>query len=122
MVHFYQNKTSHSTDISLISLQFFVNEVKFTAVQQYCMLFLCTRITQVDLQVAQLKVWYLVLARYECDEAELVDEYVGNIVQKLFKGKHRSHDLTSSQQWLRTVHLKACLLTSADRGLHHLQV
>ena len=51
----------------------------------------------------------IIVARNECDEDELVDEYVGNIVRKLFKRKHRSHDLTPSQQWLRTVHLQACL-------------
>ena len=41
-----------------------------------------------------------VLTRNERDEAELVDEYVGMIVQKLCKGKHMSSDLIRSQQWL----------------------
>jgi hypothetical protein len=32
---------------------------------------------------------YLVLARNECDEVELVDEYVGLNVQKLCEGKEQ---------------------------------
>jgi hypothetical protein len=42
------------------------------------------------------QVSYLVLARNGCDEFELMDEYVGETVQKLCEGKHRSRDLTSS--------------------------
>ena len=40
---------------------------------------------QSDWKVAQPKVWYLVLAKNECDEVELVDDYVGMTVQKLCK-------------------------------------
>ena len=36
-------------------------------------------------------VWYLVPARNECDQAELVDEYVGATVQKLRKEKNTGH-------------------------------
>lgn len=40
---------------------------------------------------------YVVLARNECEEADLVDEYVGMTVMKLRKGKQRSRDLPPSE-------------------------
>jgi hypothetical protein len=43
---------------------------------------------------AQPAVWYLVIARDEWDEFELVDEYGDMTVQKLCKGNRRSRDLT----------------------------
>jgi hypothetical protein len=51
-------------------------------------------------KVSQPEVWYLVLAGNEYDEVEMVDGYVGITVRKLGKRKHRSRDLTPSQQWL----------------------
>jgi hypothetical protein len=53
-----------------------------------------------DGKVAQAEVGYLVLARNECNEVELVDECVGLAVRKLCKGKLRSPELTPSEQWL----------------------
>jgi hypothetical protein len=45
--------------------------------------------------------WYLVTATNECDEDELVDEYVGMTMQKLCQDKHRPYDLRPPQQWLQ---------------------
>jgi len=55
-----------------------------------------------DRRVAQPKFIYLyiVLARNDCTQLEWVDECVGVTMQKLWKGKHRSHYLMSSLQWL----------------------
>jgi hypothetical protein len=44
---------------------------------------------------------YLVPATNECDEDELVDEYVGMTMQKLCQDKRRPYDLRPSQQWLQ---------------------
>jgi hypothetical protein len=46
-------------------------------------------LTQGDRKVAQPKALYILLARNECDEVELVDEYVGVTVQKLCRGKEQ---------------------------------
>ena len=47
----------------------------------------------------------------------MVDEYVGMTVQKLSNGKHRSCDLTQSQQWLWNSASTRHVLSSADCAL-----
>jgi hypothetical protein len=53
----------------------------------------CPYIIDGDRKLAQPDVWYLVLARNECNGFELVSENVGMAVQKLCKGNNRSRDL-----------------------------
>jgi len=48
---------------------------------------------QGDRKVAQSEVWYLVFARNECGEYELVDEYICMAVESLCKDKHSSNCL-----------------------------
>ena len=64
---------------------------------------------QCDRKVAQPQVWYLVLARNECDEVQLADEYVGMPVQKRCEGNHRSRDPTPCQPWLLNRASPKCL-------------
>jgi hypothetical protein len=60
----------------------------------------CLYFIQDNRKVGQPEFWYLLLVRNECNGFELVGGYVGMTVQNLCKSKHRSRDLTSSQQWL----------------------
>jgi hypothetical protein len=62
-------------------------------------------IVQDDREVAEPEVWYRVLARKECAEVELVNEYVCSCV-KASTGRVSSHHLSSGS---KTVRQQACL-------------
>jgi len=64
-----------------------------------------TSLIQGDRKVAQPEVWHVLLARNECDEVELVDEYVGVTVQKLCSGKEQ----VTGPDAISAVALKPCL-------------